>query len=178
MALTATANEQVMNDVIDRLRIQGCVLLTQSFNRPNLHYDVRPKRRNVLADINAFIRTQHHGETGIIYCLSRNKCEEVARELRETYGLRAKHYHAHMSMEDKARAQNAWQNGDCELIVATVSLEGPTYSNTFIVSVIRSPSVWALTKRTVRQLWIIYDHAKLGPVRYVIHHSLPMSLDG
>lgn len=100
MALTATANEQVMKDVIDRLGIKGCVLLTQSFNRPNLHYDVRSKGRTV--------------------CLSRNKCEEVAKELREKYSLRARHYHALMTPEDKNRAQTAWQNGQCDIIVATV----------------------------------------------------------
>lgn len=120
MALTATANEQVMNDVIDRLSIKNCILLTQSFNRPNLHYDVRPKGRNVLADISEFIKADHKGQTGIIYCLSRNKCEEVAKDLREKYALRAKHYHAQMTPEDKHRAQAAWQNGECEIIVATV----------------------------------------------------------
>lgn len=122
MALTATANEQVMNDVIDRLGITNCTLLTQSFNRPNLHYEVRPKKRNVVAEINTFIQTHHRGQTGIIYCLSRNKCEEVAKELREKHGLKAKHYHAQMSVEDKHRAQSAWQSGECDIIVATVSL--------------------------------------------------------
>ena len=120
MALTATANEQVMNDVIDRLGIRNCTLLTQSFNRPNLHYDIRPKKRSVIADINTFIQTHHRGQTGIIYCLSRNKCEEVAKELREKHGLKARHYHAQMSVEDKHRAQFAWQRGQCNIIVATV----------------------------------------------------------
>ncbi|TDL19606.1 ATP-dependent DNA helicase [Rickenella mellea] len=146
MALTATANEQVMKDVIDRLRIQNCVLLKQSFNRPNLHYDVRPKQhRNVLADIAAFIKANHSGETGIIYCMSRNKCEEVARDLRDKYQLRAKHYHAQLTVEDKSRAQSAWQQGHCEIIVATIA---------FGMGI---------------------DKAN---VRFVIHHSLPKSLDG
>lgn len=121
MALTATANEQVMNDVIDRLGIKDCTLLAQSFNRPNLHYEVRPKKRNLIADISTFIQTHHRGQTGIIYCLSRNKCEEVAKELREKYALKAKHYHAQMSVDDKQRAQSAWQSGKCDIIVATVS---------------------------------------------------------
>ena len=125
MALTATANEQVMNDVIDRLGIQKCTLLTQSFNRPNLFYEVRSKKRSVTSDINAFIQEHHRGQTGIIYCLSRNKCEEVAKELREKYGLKAKHYHAQMSIDDKHRAQSAWQSGDCNIIVATVSPPNP-----------------------------------------------------
>ena len=121
MALTATANDQVLNDVIDRLGISGCVLFKQTFNRPNLYYDVRPKPKNLLASISSFIKTYHSGQTGIIYCLARNKCEEVARDLRDQHGLRAKHYHAQMSPQDKERAQVEWQEGRCEIIVATVS---------------------------------------------------------
>ena len=120
MALTATANSRVKKDVIDRLRMNDCVFLTQSFNRPNLHYEVRKKPRNVLADINTFITTHYPDSTGIIYCLSRNKCEEVAKELRDTYGLSAKHYHAQISASDKCRTQEAWQSGDCKIMVATV----------------------------------------------------------
>lgn len=120
IALTATANEQVMSDVIDRLKINGCMTLTQSFNRPNLFYEIKSKKRNVVSDISAFIKDGRTKETGVIYCFSRRKCEEVAQELRDTYGLRARHYHAQMTPEDKARAQSAWQNGDCEIIVATV----------------------------------------------------------
>jgi superfamily II DNA helicase RecQ len=119
MALTATANEKVMNDVIDQLGINRCVLLTQSFNRSNLHYEVRPKKKGVMEDIAAFIR-ERQGETGIIYCMSRNRCEEVAKELREKYSIKSRHYHAHMSVDDKSRAQMAWQRGECQVIVATV----------------------------------------------------------
>lgn len=122
MALTATANEQVLEDVIGRLGIRNCTLLRQSFNRANLYYDVRPKRpKMVLEDIYNFIIKYHRGQTGIIYCLSRNKCEEVAKELRDKYGLKARHYHAQMSVEDKTKAQSDWQSGECEIIVATVS---------------------------------------------------------
>ena len=77
MALTATANEQVIGDIVDRLRIQKCVRLTQSFNRPNLFYEIRPKKRNVLSDIGDFIKNGHVKDTGVIYCLSRKKCEFV-----------------------------------------------------------------------------------------------------
>ncbi|KZS99316.1 ATP-dependent DNA helicase [Sistotremastrum niveocremeum HHB9708] len=143
MALTATANEQVMNDVIDQLGICGCEMIMQSFNRPNLFYDVRPKLKNVINDIASFIQL-HKGQTGVIYCLSRNKCEEVAKELRDKYKLKAKHYHAQMSPEDKHKTQAAWQSGECEIIVATIA---------FGMGI---------------------DKA----VRYVIHHSLPMSMDG
>jgi bloom syndrome protein len=133
MALTATANQKVIKDIIAQLSIDSCTLLKQSFNRPNLHYQVLPKRKMLLDDIAAFIRT-HKGETGIIYCLSRNKCEEVAKSLRDKYAIRAAHYHAQMSTEEKYSAQNAWQEGSCQIIVATVLFNQPSHSKYLLTS--------------------------------------------
>lgn len=121
MALTATANEQTTRDIISKLGMQSCVMLKQSFNRPNLFYEVREKKgKGLIADMFDWIQTNHAGKSGVIYCLSRNKCEEVAKDLREKHGLRAKHYHAAMSTADKAKTQQEWQDGKCEIIVATV----------------------------------------------------------
>jgi superfamily II DNA helicase RecQ len=121
MALTATANAKVRTDVINKLGIAGCVQLVQSFNRPNLHYEVRKKDKNVVSDIATYIRAHHHKQTGVIYCLSRNKCEEVAMQLREKNNINARHYHAAMTVKDKSETQAAWNSGECEVIVATVS---------------------------------------------------------
>lgn len=121
MALTATANDVVKNDIVHRLGIQGCVMLTSSFNRPNLFYDVRPKTKQVVADIAAFIKSSHPSETGIIYCLSRAKCEEVAQELRSAYSLKAKHFHAGMTAADREHVQREWQRGDFRIVVATIA---------------------------------------------------------
>ncbi|KZT20245.1 ATP-dependent DNA helicase [Neolentinus lepideus HHB14362 ss-1] len=122
MALTATANSKTRRDIIDRLGIQGCEVLLQSFNRPNLHYSVRPKSgKTIVCDIATYIKSRHSGETGIIYCLSRDKCEEVAKELRDKYNLRARHFHAKMNSDDKQRTQKGWQDGDFEIIVATIA---------------------------------------------------------
>jgi superfamily II DNA helicase RecQ len=97
-------------------------MLTSSFNRRNLYYEVRPKRpKFIVSDIADFIKSQHAGQTGIIYCLSRIKCEEVAKELRDTYGLKARHFHAGMSAIEKEIHMSAWQDGTVEIIVATVS---------------------------------------------------------
>jgi len=120
MALTATANQSVLDDIIERLGIQGCLKLTQSFNRQNLNYQVRPKARNVLEEIAAYINSNHPNESGVIYCFSRNSCEEVAKSLRDKYNISAKHYHARMPARDKAAVQGDWQNGTCDVIVATV----------------------------------------------------------
>ena len=123
MALTATATSHCVQDVVKLLGIGGCVMLKQSFNRPNLFYDVRKKGggKTLMSDINEFITTNHPNESGIIYCLSRNKCEKVAEELRTKFGLRAQHFHAQMTSKEKADAQSAWQKDKCQIIVATVS---------------------------------------------------------
>ena len=120
MALTATAKKTVVDDIIERLGISGCLLLTQSFNRQNLHYVVRPKSRNVLDIIAGYINGRHPTGSGIIYCFSRSNCEDVARMLREKHQINARHYHAGMSPKDKAAVQKIWQAGECNIIVATV----------------------------------------------------------
>jgi bloom syndrome protein len=121
MALTATANESVIKNIIDRLSIPNCIFLNQSFNRPNLHYDVREKKKGtVLKEIAAFINSRHPNETGIIYCFARAHCEQVAQSLREDFGLRAEHYHAGMPQAEKKKAQDMWQSGEAQIIVSTV----------------------------------------------------------
>ncbi|QRW27335.1 ATP-dependent DNA helicase RecQ [Rhizoctonia solani] len=121
MALTATANAKVRRDVMNKLGIADCVELVQSFNRPNLHYEVRKKGKGVVADIANYIRAHYHEKSGVIYCLSRAKCEDVANELREKHGISARHYHAAMTVSDKTETQAAWISGECNVIVATIA---------------------------------------------------------
>jgi len=121
MALTATANESVIKNIIDRLGISNCLFLKQSFNRPNLHYDVREKKKGtVLKEIATFIKSRHPNETGIIYCFARAHCEQVAQALREDFQLRAEHYHAGMPQAEKKKTQDGWQSGAAQIIVSTV----------------------------------------------------------
>lgn len=94
IALTATANHQVQQDVMSNLKITGCRVLTQSFNRANLRYEVRPKTKDVLQDLIRIITVDHQGESGIIYCLSKKQCEEVAAHLSTKNRIKAHHYHA------------------------------------------------------------------------------------
>lgn len=95
IALTATATGRVRQDVISNLGLGNCKMLTQSFNRPNLTYEVRRKNiKTVTADMAAIIRSEFEGESGIIYCLSRRACEDVADDLSKNYGISAHHYHA------------------------------------------------------------------------------------
>lgn len=123
MALTATATENVKVDVIHNLGITGCEVFTQSFNRPNLTYEVRPKgiAKNTLESIATTINTFYKGQCGIVYCLSRKNCESIAASLEKNYKIKAHHYHAGMEPQDKARVQKSWQSGRYHVIVATIA---------------------------------------------------------
>lgn len=123
MALTATATENVKVDVIHNLKMTGCEVFLQSFNRPNLTYEVRPKGKNdeVLASIAETITKSYKNQCGIVYCLSRKTCEKVAEDLRKKYRLKAAHYHAGMKSDDKTKVQKEWQTGKWHIIVATIA---------------------------------------------------------
>ncbi|CAL1703899.1 unnamed protein product [Somion occarium] len=121
MALTATATTNVQKDLVSILGMRNPVRVTDSFNRPNLFYDVRDKVKNVWGEIANFINTKHRGHTGIIYCQSRDRTEEMAKVLRDQYGISAKHYHAKLDSRDKTKVQNEWQRGICKVVVATIA---------------------------------------------------------
>ena len=123
IALTATATENVKVDVIHNLGIEGCEVFTQSFNRPNLHYEVRHKgkAKDVLESMAGTISKSYRGQSGIIYCLSKKNCEDVAEKLRKEYNIMSHHYHAGMETEEKKQAQKKWQAGKFQVIVATIA---------------------------------------------------------
>ena len=122
MALTATANQQVREDVINRLGIHGCSLFQQSFNRPNLKYEVRPKNKKVVSEIAAWITENHAGHTGVIYARTKVQCEKVAEDLREQYGLSAEYYHSDIDPFTKQKRLDDWMDGTTKIVVATVCL--------------------------------------------------------
>ncbi|KAJ5316776.1 hypothetical protein PENANT_c016G08822 [Penicillium antarcticum] len=123
MALTATATENVKVDVMHNLKMSGCEVFLQSFNRPNLTYEVRAKGKNdeVLASMAETITSSYRNQCGIIYCLSRATCEKVAEDLRDKYRLRAAHYHAKLTPPQKSKVQSQWQAGQLHIIVATIA---------------------------------------------------------
>lgn len=94
MALTATASLEVREDIKLQLNIPDCIVLTSSFNRRNLTYEVRKKTRNVIELMASEILSKHRDASGVIYCLSQKDCETVASELFDRYGIRATSYHA------------------------------------------------------------------------------------
>ncbi|KAF8344332.1 uncharacterized protein EI90DRAFT_3029312 [Cantharellus anzutake] len=132
MALTATAKEVVVKDIISKLGMKDCVQLKTSFNRSRF-------------GLGEWISSNHPNESGVVYCYSKKDCESVAKQLRESHRLKAEHYHAGMTAADRECAQTSWQSGKVNIIVATVA---------FGMGI---------------------DKAD---VRFVIHHTLPKSLDG
>lgn len=119
-ALTATANAEVQKDIIEGLKLNIRVPLKLSFNRQNLDYEVRVKKKDPVGDMAAYILANHPRDTGIVYCTARERCEEVAKMLREKYNLNARHYHAGVGDGDKIRVQEKWRSGEVQIIVATV----------------------------------------------------------
>ncbi|KAG0706411.1 P-loop containing nucleoside triphosphate hydrolase protein, partial [Suillus ampliporus] len=124
MALTATANKTAIQNIRIRLGLRNPVCLIQSFNRPNLYYAVQPKpttKKKTVQAIAGFVKSQHAADTGIVYGFSKIECEELAEQLRNDYGLSAKHYHAGMDAQDRSATQEEWQSGSCKIIVATIA---------------------------------------------------------
>ena len=118
IALTATATPKVQFDIQKNLGMMDAKVFKSSFNRPNLYYEIRPKH-DVNKDIIRYIK-QNPGKSGIIYCLSRKKVEELA-ELLVANGIRALPYHAGMDGATRANNQDAFLMEQVEVIVATIA---------------------------------------------------------
>jgi bloom syndrome protein len=147
IALTATATRRTLQDTQKNLSMEHCKIFKQSFNRPNLYYEVRKKtsEKLLVENIIELIKTpKFNNKTGIIYCLSKNSCEKLAETLRNNK-IRARHYHASMEVSEKTQVQRDWQAGVIKIVVATIAFGMG----------IDKPDV-----------------------RFVIHHSLPKSLEG
>jgi RecQ family ATP-dependent DNA helicase len=121
IALTATANAAVKTDVKHNLGINGCEEYSHSFNRPNLSYEVRPFAKDMVGVMAKIINEEFRGKSGIIYCLSRNDCENVAKELATKHRIPAQFYHAGMHKDDKLIVQRRWQAGESKVVVATIA---------------------------------------------------------
>ena len=118
IALTATATPKVQMDIQKNLGMTNATVFRSSFNRANLYYELRPKH-NIDHDIIRFIK-QHDGKSGIIYCLSRKKVEELA-ELLVANGIKALAYHAGMDAQTRADNQDAFLHERVDVIVATIA---------------------------------------------------------
>ncbi|MEN9331037.1 MAG: helicase RecQ [Bacteroidota bacterium] len=118
IALTATATEKVQGDIQKNLGMMDASLFKASFNRANLYYEMRPKQ-NVLKEMIKFVK-QNAGKSGVIYCLSRKKVEEVAETL-TVNGIRALPYHAGLDPATRASHQDKFLMEEADVIVATIA---------------------------------------------------------
>lgn len=118
IALTATATEKVQQDIQKNLNMLNATIFKSSFNRPNLYYEVRPKV-DVLKEIIKYIKN-HANKSGIVYCLSRKKVEEVAQTL-NVNGIKAAPYHAGLDASARARHQDMFLMENVDVIVATIA---------------------------------------------------------
>ena len=119
IALTATATDKVRTDIKKNLGILDAKEFKSSFNRPNLYYEVRPKTMDVDKDIIKFIK-QHPGKSGIIYCLSRKKVEELA-EILKANDIKAAAYHAGLESSLRSQTQDDFLMERIDVIVATIA---------------------------------------------------------
>ena len=118
IALTATATPKVRQDIMKNLQINEGKLFLDSFNRSNLFYEIKPKK-DIAKQIIQYIQSRK-GESGVIYCLSRKKVEEIA-EILQINGINALPYHAGLESKKRVAHQEAFLMDDCAVIVATIA---------------------------------------------------------
>ena len=119
IGLTATATEKVQEDILKNLGMSDANTFKASFNRPNLFYEVRPKTKEIDKDIIRFVR-KYANKSGIIYCLSRKKVEEIAQIL-QVNGIKVVPYHAGLDAKTRARHQDMFLMEDVDVVVATIA---------------------------------------------------------
>jgi bloom syndrome protein len=127
MALTATANERVVNDAIRALGMRGEHRYKSSFNRPNLRYEVRPKDGKSLDAIANYI-SKRPNDSGVIYCLSRKDCEKLSEQIQEKVRsrpgcsrIRVSYYHAEVDPAERERRHREWSNSVISVLCATIA---------------------------------------------------------
>jgi len=119
IALTATATPKVQQDIQKNLGMVAAKRFISSFNRPNLYYEIRPKTNNITRDIIRYVKAQE-GKSGIIYCLSRKKVEELAATM-QVNGIKALPYHAGLESAVRVSNQDQFLMEDADVIVATIA---------------------------------------------------------
>jgi len=119
IALTATATPKVQEDILKNLEIKNAAVYKDSFNRPNLFYEVRPKTDEVISDIVRFIK-ERNNKSGIIYCLARKKVEELSQIL-QVNGINAIPYHAGLDSKTRSKNQEMFLMEKCPIVVATIA---------------------------------------------------------
>lgn len=119
LALTATADKRVRQDILHNLGIPEAQTFITSFDRPNITYHIRPKTKGV-EELSQMIQKYYPGECGIVYCQTRNKVDQTSEKL-QTLGIKAIAYHAGMSDEERTHSQRTFENENDIVVVATIA---------------------------------------------------------
>ncbi|VVA96605.1 unnamed protein product [Arabis nemorensis] len=121
MALTATATESVCEDVLKSLRIPMAPVLKMSFDRTNLKYEVINKTKEPLKQLQELLRYRFKDQSGIVYCLSKSECVDVAKFLNEKCKVKTVYYHAGVPAKQRVDVQKKWQTGEVRIVCATIA---------------------------------------------------------
>jgi ATP-dependent DNA helicase RecQ len=119
IALTATATPKVQQDIQKNLNMMDANIFKSSFNRPNLYYEVRPKNEDAIKEVIKYIKA-NSGKSGIIYCLSRKKVEEISETL-QVNGIKSLPYHAGLDSSTRKMNQDKFLMEESDVIVATIA---------------------------------------------------------
>ncbi|CAL1155990.1 unnamed protein product [Cladocopium goreaui] len=121
LVCSATATEEIIQNVLTQLNMAQDTIFLSPVDRPNLEFKVLPKsKRSIMKEIGELIHTRFRGESGIIYCLSKQNCEDVQQELSRMQ-IRAEVYHAQVAAHQRAAVQQRWKAGETPIIVATIA---------------------------------------------------------
>ncbi|XP_010464122.2 PREDICTED: ATP-dependent DNA helicase Q-like 1 [Camelina sativa] len=121
MALTATATESVCQDVLKSLRIPRAPVLKMSFDRTNLKYEVIVKTKEPLKQLQELLKDRFKDQSGIVYCLSKSECVDVAKFLNEKCKVKTVYYHAGIPAKQRVDVQRKWQTGEVRIVCATIA---------------------------------------------------------
>ncbi|XP_072996303.1 ATP-dependent DNA helicase Q-like 1 isoform X2 [Typha latifolia] len=121
MALTATATKFVQEDILKTLRITGAVVLETSFDRPNLKYEVVAKSKDPLKQLGQLLKDRFENMCGIVYCLSKSECVDVAKYLNEKCKINTVYYHAGLAARQRVAVQKKWHTGEAHVVCATIA---------------------------------------------------------
>jgi bloom syndrome protein len=124
LAMTATATKTVKEDIIEVLNMKNVLDFQNSFNRTNLIYEVKDKKRDYvdyIHDIAKIIKDKYKKESGIVYCLARKDCENVVNKLQKGHGISCVFYHAGLTLKERNFIQEEWMENHIQVIVATIA---------------------------------------------------------
>ena len=121
LALTATAPNKIMDDVINQLGMKDPVIVKSSYNRTNLYIEIRQKTKGYIEEIADFIKEKFPHDSGLIYCSTKKNCESMAKELKTKHKIKCEFYHASITEQKKIKIQEKWKNNQIQVIVATVA---------------------------------------------------------